>query len=505
VQQEAEAFNQPMAAFRANPHEGPLGAHYSFGTLSNDRVLLRAVKKAERGDEVIVRFNEGAGEDQAGVRFTLGEGIAYAREVYASEEEIGPARLDGGALVFDIGAYGVKSFALTLKKPSAEARGRDTQAIDLSEYYNVDAYSYNTNKADGGLTADGGCYPAELVPDSIFFAGVPYRTGDKADGSLNAIRAAGQTIPLPAGYTTLKLLAASVGGDKEADFTINGRAVTLEVADFAENVAAWDLYDLGQNGYIKEQTPAFKATHRHTAGEDNIAASTYIFAYILDISNAVSVTLPDDRDIVIFAATAVNEEGDGLWCVSPLRDTRARGEDREIPPYRDDRIYRDAFSCAFEQPPALDHKKSVLGAKAGIVEKDGARAVKISGLDCSAKNSFAYASLQGFEAEERIKIQPGTTLTYEYYAENNLGRYVAVDLEFEGGNLRDSGAVDQNGVRIHPADAKTEATGEWVTVTCDLSGKCLGRVIREVRVAYDHPGEVGLFSAYVRNICIETP
>ena len=505
VQIEAEAFNQPMNAFRAAAHEGPLGTHYSFGTLSNDRVLLRAVKPAERSGEIIVRFNEGAGEAQNDVHFTLGEGIVSAREVYASEEAIGPAVAENGDLVFDIGAYGVKSFALTLKKSGTQAQKKQEHSIDLAPYYNTDAYSGNANKSDGALTAENDSYPSELVPAAIRYAGVTYQTGNKSDSELNAIRTAGQTIPLPAGYTVLKLLAASVNGDKEVDFNIAGKAVTLDIADFSENVAAWDLYDLEQSGYIKEQEPAFKATHRHTAGEDNIAASTYMFAYTLDARSAASVTLPDDRDIIIFAITAVNEANDGLRRTMPMRDTRTRGEGAALPPHKDDRVYRESFIYKYEPAPALDSKTMMLGAKASVVEKDGAKAVKISGFDYSPKISFVYGPLQVFEEDDCIKIQPGTTLTYEYYAENNLGRYVAVDLEFEGGNLRDSGAVDQNGVRFHPTDAKTENTGEWVTVTCDLSQKCLGRVIREVRIAYDHPEDIGTFTAYVRNISIETP
>jgi len=505
VQTEAEAFNQPMNAFRAAAHEGPLGTNYSFGSLSNDRVLLRAIKPAERSDEIIVRFNEGYGVEQTGVKFTLGNGIASAREVYASEEELGSAVVEGGALVFDIGAYGVKSFALTLKKANVGAQAKDISSIDLAPFYNVDAYSGNANKADGGLTAEGDAYPTELVPDTIQFAGVSYQTGSKEDGALNAIRAEGQTIPLPAGHTALKLLAASVGGDKEADFQIAGKTVTLEIADYAENVAAWDIHSLGRSGYIKEQEPAFKATHRHTAGEDNIAASTYMFLYTLDARGAASVTLPNDADIVIFAASAVNEESDGLWRVMPMRDTRERGENSIMPQPEDEREYRESFVYDFEPAPVLDSRTLVINGKVKVVEKDGAKAIKISGMDVSPKTSFAYGPLQAFEPTDRMKVLPGTTLTYEYYAGNNLGRYVAVDLEFEGGNLRDSGAVDQNGIRVHPTDASTEKTGEWVTVTCDLSEKCLDKVIREVRIAYDHPEQIGMFNAYVRNISIQHP
>ena len=321
VQLEAAAFNQPMDAFQTVVHMGPLGGHYSFGSLSTDQVLLRAIKKAERSDEIIVRFNEGAGKNQSNVRFSLGEGIASAREVYASEEETGPARVINGELVFGIGKYGVKSFALTLKAPGVSAADKDAQVIDLRPYNNIDIYSSNANKSDGSLDD---CYPSELVPDTVVFAGVPYQTGEKAEGCLSAVRAAGQTIALPAGYTALKLLAASVGGDKTADFTVGGEPITLEIADFAENIAAWDLYDLHQNGYIKKQIPAFKATHRHTAGRDNIAASTYMFLYTFDISKATEIALPDDGDIMIFAATAVNEGANGLFCVSPLHDERER-------------------------------------------------------------------------------------------------------------------------------------------------------------------------------------
>ena len=270
-----------------------------------------------------MRFNEGAGKAQTDLRFVLGEGIESAREVYASEEEIGPARVENGELVFDIGQYGVKSFALVLKKPAVSAEKKAEHRIDLTPHYNAGAYSSNGSGAEG-LTAQGDCYPAELVPATILFAGVSYQTGDRADGKMNAVRAAGQTIPLPEGCTTLHMLAASVGGDKQARFQAGGKAVTLEIADFAENIAAWDLYDLGQSGYVKRQAPAFKATHRHARGKDKAAACAYMFAYTLDIRGAASVTLPDDADIILFAATAVDDSAHGLRCVSPLYDQRAR-------------------------------------------------------------------------------------------------------------------------------------------------------------------------------------
>jgi len=431
------------------------------------------------------------------VRFTLGEGIVSAREIYASEEELCPAKVENGALVFGIGAYGVKSFALTLKAPGNTAKAKETQAIDLTELFNVDAYSSNENKSDGGLTVLGDCYPSELVPDSILFAGVPYATGDKADGALNAIRAEGQTISLPRGYTSLKLLAASVRGDKKADFKVGGRAVTMDIADFAENVAAWDLHDLNQSGYVKEQAPAFKTTHRHSAGKDNTAAITYMFLYTFD----GSVTLPDDGDIVVFAATAVG--GDAFACVSPLHDQREREAFREKVDPKEVQPYAESFLYRYTPGPVPQESEGVLSPRAEIVTKDGGKAVRFTGVVGPIGRTNAYQGLYAFGDDGRIKVKPGMTLSYEFYAENNLGRYVAVDLALEGGaNLRDSGAVDQNGVSIHPKEPRTEQNGVWIPVTIDLGRYIPGMVIKEVRLAYDHGGGVGRYSAYVRNISI---
>ena len=54
-------------------------------------------------------------------------------------------------------------------------------------------------------------------------AGITYQMANTTDGAKNAVKAAGQTIKLPAGYTTLHLLAASTGGDKEATFLVDGK------------------------------------------------------------------------------------------------------------------------------------------------------------------------------------------------------------------------------------------------------------------------------------------
>ena len=502
VQVEAEAFNQPMNAFQTESHAGSLGSNYSFGSISNDRILVRAVKKAERSDEIIVRFNEGAGEAAENVEFTLGDGIASAREVYASEEEIGPATVKDGKLVFDIGKYGVKTFALTLKNAEVKGSGLETEMLDLP--FNVDVMSGNDNKTDGGFNLIGDAYAAELVPDSFVAAGVPYKTGSKKDGDNNAVQAAGQTIQLPSGFNKLRILAVSTRGDKDATFKVGSQNVTLNIADYAENIAAWDLRNQGVTGYVKEQTPALVTTHRHTYGQDNYAATTYMFSYELDVTGADSITLPNDEDILLFAVTAVSDEGRTLRTASELYDQREREEESVEP--------GEEFFTGFEEGELMpredyttnnsntsDYTCKVVTEQAAT----GTHALKISGKDNSTSNSHVYFTIY---LNQAIRVTEGMTLSYKFYAGNELGRYTAVDMEFNTGlPLRDrSNALDADGKSMHPGTGHGEV-GKWVTVTCDLSQCALNSYITKIMFAYDHAGDTGEFTAYIDDLSISSP
>ena len=505
VQLEAEAFNQPMNAFQTDAHAGSLGSDYSFGSISNDKVLVRAVKQAERSDEIIVRFNEGSGEAAENVEFTLGSGIQSAREVYASEEEVEGSEVTvrDGKLVFDIGAYGVKSFALTLQDPDSTGTALATETVDLP--YNIDVYSSNDNKRDGGFNRIGDAYAAELVPDTFVRAGIPYVTGSKQDGADNAVQAAGQTIQLPEGYGTLKILAASINGDKDVTFRVGNEDVTLQIGDYAENVAAWDLEDLGITGYVKEQTPALVTTHRHTYGEDNYAATTYMFSYEIDVSGADSITLPDDSDILIFAATAVDDENRSLTTASELYDHRERAEEPALPT-------GVLFETGFEEGDLLPRENYTTNSSnvsdytcEVVADPTGGEGnvLRMTGNDSSDSGSFIYFTIY---LDQAIRVTENTTLSYRFYAGNDLGRYTAIDMDFSSGSsLRDrSSAVDADGVRMHP-NAGHGQTGEWVTITCDLSACAQNAVITKIVFAYDHPGDTGEFVAYLDDLKISTP
>lgn len=88
-------------------------------------------------------------------------------------------------------------------------------------------------------------------------------------------------------------------------------------------------------------------------------------------------------------------------------------------------------------------------------------ALMYSGKATGAHGSHAYDKVFDLSSKT-IVVGPTTTLSYWIYPQSghtapvpvagSNSACVAIDLVFAGGgNLRDSGAVDQNGVRLHPA------------------------------------------------------
>ncbi|MFQ8959084.1 MAG: glycosyl hydrolase-related protein, partial [Eubacterium sp.] len=120
-----------MTAYIATKHQGKLKTHYSFGEVSTNDVIIRAIKKAENSDEIVVRLNEGTNSEIENFTLTLGEGIESAREIYASEENKGDATVKDGKLITSFKPYEIKSFALKLKKSSLDAQKVESTPLDL--------------------------------------------------------------------------------------------------------------------------------------------------------------------------------------------------------------------------------------------------------------------------------------------------------------------------------------------------------------------------------------
>jgi len=239
------------------------------------------VKKAENSEEIIVRVVETRGQETNNVTLSLGAGIKSAREMNGVEEEVGPAQVKKGQLVFNLKPYSLKTFAI---KPVAPVKTLTAPVVAEVELpYNVDVFTFDGNRSDGGLEASGRSYPAELVPDRIFAGSISFKIGPKFDGAKNAVSCEGQVISLPEGkFNRLYLLAAASEENQKGVFKIGDRQVEIPVAFWSGFIGQWDKrlwaegpaekIDFDRDkftyvgvapGYTKQDEVAFFTTHIH--------------------------------------------------------------------------------------------------------------------------------------------------------------------------------------------------------------------------------------------------
>lgn len=303
VVQKAEMLNQPLQAFVATKHKGTYGRSFTFAQPLNENVALRALKQAEDSDAYVVRFYETSGlsSQNAGIRFAAD--ILEAKELNGNEQEIGPASVSGNTLDFEIGPYGMKTYLVRLAKP--QSPGTMVSApVDLP--FDKKTASYNPFRIEVNFDGAGNSYAAELIPETLSFKGIDFNLGDPTVA--NALKCKGNKIALPKGnYNKLYLLASAMRNDTRCTFAVGGKAQEVTVPYYAGFIGQW-----GHTGhteeFLKAADVAYVGTHRHsmTGNRDLPYDYSYMFCIPLDIpAGADSFTLPDNSQVVVFAATAV--------------------------------------------------------------------------------------------------------------------------------------------------------------------------------------------------------
>jgi alpha-mannosidase len=353
---QAQALNQPLVAFESARHAGALGKSFSLLGVSNTRVRVLAVKKAEESDEVVVRLVELDGKGAPGVRLRFAGPVVSAREVTGQEQPLGAAKVSNGELAADFGPYQLRTFALKLAPPRVRLGAPRSQPVEMPydlRAANAHVREFGGLNGIGGFDGEGRSLPSEMLPAEIAFAGVHFKLSARAS---NALVARGQTLRLPAGnFRRLYVLAASVGGDRRATFRVGDRTSDVSVQDWGGFVGQWDArqWRAGERqvppgaspetaarirspqfrhdpyaemtgirpGFIKPAPLAWFASHRHHAdGRSEAYAYSYLFAYALDVpAGAKTLTLPDDDKVRVLAVTA-SDEADAVRPAQPLFD-----------------------------------------------------------------------------------------------------------------------------------------------------------------------------------------
>jgi len=357
---QALRLNQPLIAFQSPSHAGALGKTFSLMKVSNSRIRVLAVKKAEQTDEYVVRLVEMNGKPAKDVRISFAVPVAAAREVNGAEEPVGTATIANGELVTSFTAFQPRTFALKLGPAPARPAAILSQPVKLS--YDQCVATPDGRPGAGYFDSQGRALPAEMLPSQIIFGGIRFSLAPAGYGRHNAVIPRGQTITLPAGnFKRLYLLAASAGGDVRATFRIGDNPVDLTIQDWSGYVGQWDnriwkqvpapqptpeqlaqqaargggaggrggqqgprMVDVMDGlipGFIKPSPVAWFASHRHASdGSNEPYAYSYLFAYAIDIpAGATTLTLPTNERIRILAIT-VSDEGAQMRPIQHLTD-----------------------------------------------------------------------------------------------------------------------------------------------------------------------------------------
>ncbi|MCM1449126.1 MAG: discoidin domain-containing protein [Clostridiales bacterium] len=300
---EASRLNQRIKPFVTTPHKGTLGKEYSLASIDTKDLAVKALKKAESSDEYVVRVYDLTGKGGNGA-VTFNTEIISAVKADGTEKTLAPASFSGKKLNVDAKANGLSTYKVRLAAQPAAAT--DCYAIPLS--YDKKAMTWNGFTNQGNFH-DGYSYAAEITPDVIKSGNITFNLENKA--TINAMMCEGDTLQLPAGnnYNRVYLLAAAAtdGAPIEGTVKAGKSEIPVSVPSYAGFIGQWG-HDGHTTGYLTDAEIAHVGTHRHDSDGDCYYEFTYMYAIPVDIvPGTTEIILPNTPEIVLFAASAVNE------------------------------------------------------------------------------------------------------------------------------------------------------------------------------------------------------
>ena len=372
---QAYRLSDPLLAFESTKHPGSMGKEFSLLRVNNSRVRVLALKKAEQSDEVVLRMVELDGKSASDVHVHFAAPVTAAREINAQElpethaanpaQGRAPSRspvVQSGDLVFSLGSYQPRSFALKLGAAPRKATPVQFAAVTLP--YDSSVASIDGKPASGcfdcnydrpNSSPQGKALPAEMLPTKLDYAGISFTLAPAGGPKPNSVTTDGQTINVPVGnFNRLYLLTAAADGDQQATFRIGKKNVPLTIEEWTGFVGQWDdrIWKTAEEqlpprpgtagatrvrlneyaemiglhpGYMKPADIGWFASHRHDSAAENEAYRySYLFVYPIDLpEGAKTITLPRNPNIHILAATVANEPAQA-WPAQPLHDTLGR-------------------------------------------------------------------------------------------------------------------------------------------------------------------------------------
>lgn len=176
--------------------------------------------------------------------------------------------------------------------------------VDLTSAYNVAGiYADGQTFTSGGLDGGGYAYSENVLTRARVLNGVQFNLGPP--NAVDAVYGAGQEINLPAGhFNTLQLLATGVEGN-QASQTITVTYTDGTTSQYTQGFSDW----YSPSGNINE-AEAVAMPYRNTAKGTTSNGPFNMYGYTLLLApgkTAKSFTLPNNRNVIVLAATLANE------------------------------------------------------------------------------------------------------------------------------------------------------------------------------------------------------
>ena len=326
TRENAELLNQRIKAFATGKHRGELGKSYSLASSDNRNVLIKALKKAESSDEYVVRVYEAAGKRAQKASIVFADDLVAAVEADGTEKTIGKAAFSGNRLEVSVNPNSIKTYKVRF----ASNKKVQTVAESLPLAYDKKCFSWNEFKAAADFES-GYSYAAELIPAEMNVHGVPFKLETREE--LNGMACKGNVLKLPVNhaYNRLYILAAAASDkDVKGIFRAGKSAQEIIVPSYTGFIGQWG-HTGHTEGYLKDAEVAYVGTHRHSGEGDQPYEFTYMFKLAIDLpEKATEVVLPDNKDIVIFAATLTDVAAAPVCLVSELFRTANKCNDYQV-------------------------------------------------------------------------------------------------------------------------------------------------------------------------------
>lgn len=195
--------------------------------------------------------------------------------------------------------------SLTLSVSAAKGRYGSGTPVALSSAYNLNAvYSDGKSFTSGGLDGGGSAYSANILTNARVLNGIQFDLGPA--NTKDAVYGAGQAIKLPRGrYDTLQLLGTGIDGNQLA------QPIVVTYADGTTSQFSQSFSDWFSPGPNANEAEAVAMPYRNSATGTKDARPFNLYAYtlLLHPSKVVSsLTLPNNRAVIILAATLANIE-----------------------------------------------------------------------------------------------------------------------------------------------------------------------------------------------------